>query len=713
MLPTPPALWLAAALALPQDPQMPSGGIQDAPADLPTVVVTPTGSARKAVETPFALELLGAETLLQRTYRTTPQVLRDVPGVMVQETAQGQGSPYIRGFTGFQTLLLVDGVRLNNSVFRAGPNQYWNTLDPLSVERFELVKGPSSVLYGSDAIGGTLQAFTKRPYADSSTPWAGELYWRTSSAEESHVARAEVSAALGERSGLLVGLTGKEFGDVQGGRDTGTQENTGYDEYDADVKLEHALSSDSRLTFLHQRVRQNNVPRTHRTIFAVPFEGTDVGSELRRDLDQERELTYLAWEAGALEGPFEQARATLSWHEQEETRDRIRPPSGGAGPNRRDLQGFDVGTLGASLEGTSAQTSLGTFSVGASFYRDDVDSFRRNLADPDNPADAIQGPVADDATYDLFGLFAQDEFALSERLDLTLGARLNHAAVNARSVRDPQTDTRFSIRDDWTTLVGSARFSYDVGDEGGAHVFGGLSQGFRAPNLSDLTRFDSARSDEFEVPAEGLEPERYLSYELGLKLEGEGTSAQIAAFYTSIQDPILRVPTGNVNADGEAEVQNRNVGDGHVLGIELAASVDLARDWSLFGHTTLLDGEVDTFPTSAPSSSREPLDRLMPWTTEAGLRYERGARGPWAETLAIYADDADELSTRDASDTTRIPPGGTPGYFVWDVRGGWQVSSALDVTLAVENLLDRDYRVHGSGQNRPGRGVLLGLRLRF
>jgi hemoglobin/transferrin/lactoferrin receptor protein len=79
---------------------------------------------------------------------------------MLQKTSYGQGSPFLRGFTGFRTLLMVDGVRLNNAVFREGPNQYWNTVDPWSVDRYEVVLGPASVLYGSDAVGGAVNALT-------------------------------------------------------------------------------------------------------------------------------------------------------------------------------------------------------------------------------------------------------------------------------------------------------------------------------------------------------------------------------------------------------------------------------------------------------------------------------------------------------------------------------------------------------------------------
>ena len=89
---------------------------------------------------------------------SVPEALSETPGVLVQQTAHGQGSPYLRGFTGFRTVALVDGIRLNNSTFRDGPNQYWSTIDALAITRLEVVKGPASVMYGSDAVGGTVNA---------------------------------------------------------------------------------------------------------------------------------------------------------------------------------------------------------------------------------------------------------------------------------------------------------------------------------------------------------------------------------------------------------------------------------------------------------------------------------------------------------------------------------------------------------------------------
>ena len=259
-------------------------------------LVTASRYVRPDLETPASTSVISGDTLRERGYRTTPQALRDVPGVMVQETSVGQGSPYIRGLTGFRNVFLVDGIRLNNSVFRDGPNQYWNTVDSFSLERLEVVKGPSSVLYGSDAIGGTVNAITRTPYAYGEEDGAaGRLHYRVSSAEQSHIVRGEASLAPSDTVGILVGATGKTFGELEGGKDTGRQRNTGYDEWAADFKVETFLDDTTRFVAAYQQVRQNDVPRTHRTIHAVPFEGTTVGptiGDVKRDLDQERQLAY-------------------------------------------------------------------------------------------------------------------------------------------------------------------------------------------------------------------------------------------------------------------------------------------------------------------------------------------------------------------------------------------------------------------------------------
>ena len=146
----------------PKDEASPS--VEDKKDAANTTIVIGRRTEDEIFEVPSTVEALSEDYLVRRrAYRTLPEALAEVPGVLVQKTSRGQGSPYIRGFTGFRTLLLVDGIRLNHAAMRSGPNQYWGTVDPLALDRVEIFKGPASVLYGSDAIGGTVNAISRSP----------------------------------------------------------------------------------------------------------------------------------------------------------------------------------------------------------------------------------------------------------------------------------------------------------------------------------------------------------------------------------------------------------------------------------------------------------------------------------------------------------------------------------------------------------------------
>ena len=673
------------------------------------LIVTASRGEQSVFDTPASVEALFSADLLRRSYRTVPAMLRDVPGVMVQETSVSQGSPYIRGFTGYHNLLLIDGIRLNNSVFRSGPNQYWSTIDSLSIDRVEVAKGPGSVLYGSDAIGGTVQVFTRDPWTDGPGFTQGaSTYLRFTSADRSTQARGEVSLGLahedGSHTSLLVGGDRKIFDDAEGGSGTGLMPYTAYDEWALDAKMIHRFDEHSRLVVAHQKLRQNDAPRTHRTMFAKPWRGTTIGSDLAHEYDQDRALSYLQYHAEDLGGAIDAVHASASVQSQKEDRYRLR--SG----NRIDNQGFDVDTYGLWLQ-LESDTDVGHLTYGFEWYRDRVDSFlERNTP---GATDWIQGPVADDAIYDLAALFLQDHFEIDRGFDVTFGGRVNYAAADAGSVLDPATSTQIAIDDRWSDVVFSARARYEIVPDEIA-VFGGISQGFRAPNLSDLSRFDSARTNEFETPSPGLNSEHTLTYEVGVKVERADWSAQSSWFFTDVRDLIQRFPTGTTLPSGEVEITKGNVGDGALWGVEVGGAVRICDCATIFGNATFMEGRVDNHTTSLTTTSSEYFTRLMPLTAQVGARWENSHdHNFWAETLVRFAGDADKLSFADASDTSRIPPGGTPGYAVWDLGAGWAVRDDTTLNLRVENLTDVDYRIHGSGTNMPGRSFVMLMESRF
>ena len=670
--------------------------------NLPPVVVTASRVAEPVNTVAASTERVSAAALNEQQVRTLPEALDTATGVMVQKTSYGQGSPYIRGFTGFRTLLLVDGIRLNSPVFRDGANQYWNTVDCFSLDSLELLKGPGSALYGSDAVGGTAQAFTRMPeYAPDGGPdvWGGRLAARVASAERSVTSRAEGSYGSDQWAGLF-GVTRKDFGDLDGGKHTGRQRRTGYDETDYDAKVRIALRGDRELVFGHYSVDQDDVWRTHRTPYGISWHGTAVGTEPVHAYDQDRTLSYLRLIDREPTRLYDELQTTVYYQRQEETKRVTKKDLS------RSTDGFDVQTWGTGAD-LLKETRFGTWAYGAEYMRDGVDSFRRNYkADGALKSVGIQGPVADNSAYHTAAVYVQDRVRLSDRWDLTAGGRATYAAADIGRYENFETapHTAASMSEDWFDMSGHARLAYHLIEDKWL-AYASLSEAYRAPNLSDLTRFDVSRSTDVETPATGLDPEKYLSGEIGTRVTEAPVSWHAAYFYTRIRDLIIRT------AGSGGEYTKVNGGDGYVHSFESELDVQLARPWLWRSGFTWVEGYTD-YEGADGGTLTEPV-RTMPMTAYTALRWESDRRRFWAEVSERVSDTEDRLTAADKTDTQRIPPGGTPGYAVTDVRCGWRVKEGLSVVAAVENALDKDYRIHGSGSNEPGRNFILSAEYRF
>lgn len=686
----------------------PTVSTDDEPADM---VVTASRTSEDPLNVPYAVDVVSTNTLQAGPdARSLPNALTRQPSVLLQKTGPGQSSPFIRGFTGFRTLLLVDGVRLNNSVFRDGPNQYFGTVDQFSVDRLELVRGPGSVLWGSDAIGGVVGA---RTAPSQTTDGVGGRYiTRYSSGERSWFNRLEIEGGQQDVWSARLGVTKKDFGTINAGRGSGDLENTSFDEENFDFRFDAPLDDNVDLTVVYQRVRQFDVPRTERTVDSVPWHGTVAGSELRRDLDQSRDLAYarLAFEAER-ETFFDEGEVTLSWQRQREEQTRLRTGQ------RRDVRGFDVNTWGLSGQMSKDTGSSGLWTWGFDYYDDDVDSYREDFVAGVSTGPQIQGPVGDDGDASLLGLFVQNQIPHDDGAgETTIGLRWTRASVEADRVDNPNVDGSdpstpgniLRVDESWTNLAASLRTLRRLDPE--TSVYAGLSQGFRAPNLSDLT--SSLEDSGAESPTPELDPEHFLTFEVGAKKETAVWDGQVALHYTLVDDLIIRSPTGETLPDDTPIVQKSNAGDGTVFGIEASGNWRFAQDWRAFGVTSWLDGDIDQFRADG-SETTGPLDRTQPWTTVLGVTNDPADEPWWWEADVIFTNRADQLSIRDTTDLRRIPPGGTPGYTVFGVRGGYQIDERQTLVVGLENLFDKDYRIHGSGQNEPGRSLVISYAIEF
>jgi len=648
------------------------------------------------------------ETLDRRLVRSLPEALTETPGVLVQKTSNAQGSPYVRGFTGFRNLALIDDVRYNHSAMREGPNEYWALVDPYSVQSIELLPSTGAVIYGSDAVGGTLRVHTKssqyEDYTEGQGFVGGSAFHRWHSSENSNVSRLELAFGEGQRWGFHIGATNQDFGDVRGAK-VGRQPFTGYEQRALDLRFDARLNPAWEVILAHQHTQTRDAWRVHSTIHGISWRGTDVGSDLRRSFDYDRTLTYLQFRGEDPAPWLDEAVVTLSYQTLEETQTRVRSD------RRRNVLGMDLDTMGIDVRMTS-QTPIGRLSYGFDYYRDSVASFSEEFDSAGNlQRRRIQGPVGDDSTYELFGVYLQDRIGLREGTDLILGGRVTHARADIGRLEDPQTGRPVGFADSWTDFSGSLRLIHDLDQAGEWKAIGGISQSFRAPNLSDVSRLDVARSDTIETAAFGLGAEEFLTFEVGLRTDQPNFDASLSYYYTHIDNMIVRRPTGR-EIDGLREVTKANASSGYVHGVELQTEWRFANEWTGFGSVAWQRGNADAIDADGVVS-REPMSRVAPLTGILGLRYAHSSGRYRTELVGRASARANRLRSSDRGDTQRIPPGGTPGHVVVDLRQFVVLHENLELDVALENILNQDYRYHGSGSNEPGFGVSVGLRARF
>lgn len=641
------------------------------------MVITAARVERQVFETPQAVTLITDREVDESNAMATPDLFRYATGVFMQKTNLGGGSPFIRGLTGKQVLILVDGIRLNNSYYRFGPHQYLNTLDTELIERIEVIRGPMSVLYGSDALGGTINIITRRP-DDTLRDGAlgGLLHASYDSAVDGGRLRTQAEGRLGEVA-LSAGVTAKQLQDLQGGGDIGTQTPSGYDEWDGDLKLVWPLAPGQDVTLGLQHTDQQDVPKTSEVT---------LGSKLKFDYEpQQRTLAYATYRGKDL-GGFETVKIDLSWHRQQEGERIVER----ATSTQESREVTDVATAGVAVQLSDRLNARHGLTYGFEYYRDVYDTRKERVDLTGGAATMLDPGAPDGAHYESLGIYLQDEVRLHRRVTVTAGLRwsqIETAGQLAGRVLNLAVDQ----------LTGSANGVLRISRR--LNLVAGVAQGFRAPNMEDFF----GRVDFYsELPNTGLTPEESLNREIGLKYYTRATAADLYYYQSDYEGLIDRVTVGT-QPNGDPIKQRRNVRDARIRGIEASASHRFDHQWSLGGALLWTRGE--------DRDNAVPLQRIPPVNGNVRLRYEFSPR-LWNQLSLTFARRQHRLSPGDLNDP-RIPPGGTPGFAALHWNGGWQPSRRQQWLLSLENVGDKAYKTHGSGLFAPGRSVTLSYRLKL
>jgi hemoglobin/transferrin/lactoferrin receptor protein len=655
---------------------------QDTVTELQEVLITATRKASPAATQPFSSERLTQQTIATSQSRTTPEALFGATGVFVQKTNHGGGSPFVRGLTGNQTLLMIDGVRLNNATYRYGPNQYFNTIDPYSISAIEVVRGSGSVQYGSDALGGVIQVFSKDPRFSAKPTVAAQLLGKLVSQDMEYSGRGEVELQS-KHLALLVGYTRRKFGNLVGGDTTGVQSPSGYQEQAWDAKLKVKLCKDATLSIAHQFVQQSEVPLYHR----VRLENF----EYYTFDPQQRQLTYAKLEYASKWPLLQKITLNSSFQQNSETRKYHKN-----GNAFEFVEQDKIRTIGVTLDVQSQLLANWASNTGVEFYQDKVKSYKNQVERATNFSTTQRGLYPNDALSSNLSIYHLEHYNY-KNLFLEAGLRYQMFSVNI-------PDTSTSVYKLGNTTVAASAIVSNLGLLYRLHpdhsVYAAFNTGFRTPNIDDMGTLGLV-DFRYEIPATGLKPEKSYNMEVGYKLHGRKLSGSFAGFQMQLADLITRVQLPGQQVGGYNVYIKENSQKSLVQGFEASLQYIL--------HRTLTLKSALTYTYGQNESKNEPMRRIPPLFGRILLQYQQRQWVCSVETN--FAGKQDRLAQGDKDDN-RISSAGTSAWVVFNLYGGYEAKHYA-LRLSLQNLLNRDYRMHGSGINGAGRNVTLSVLLKL
>jgi hemoglobin/transferrin/lactoferrin receptor protein len=649
---------------------------------LQEVIVSASRYPEKVFTTPFSIDRMRKPMDEMHNARNLPEAMAYIPGVFVQKTNHGGGSPFLRGLTGNQTLLMLDGIRVNNAAFRFGPNQYPNVIDAFTLDRVEVLKGSGSVQYGSDAMGGVIHAISHDIDLANGTGWNTSFGGRFTSQDMEYTTRA-VATYAGKGFGISGGYTFRQFGDLYGGDTTGKQTPSGYDERDWNLKAKFAIGPKYTLTASAQQVTQHDVPLYHR----VRLENF----EYYRFEPQKMLISYARLQADLNSGTFKGWSITPLYKKSVEGRQYHR--NGNANYfNEADA----IETFGVVAETDWQILPFWTSGTGVEYYHDKVNS-ERNITNGSNTVSA-RGLYPNGSAQINTSVYSLHHLAW-KNWKADLGIRYNrienHIPGKTLSLPGAIFSDAELVSDAW---VGNASLLYQLNN---THAFfGNISSGFRAPNIDDLGTLGLV-DFRYEIPAYNLEPERNVNTEVGYRLRTKKLQLQATAFYMHLSDLIVRVRQGTDSLEGYPLYIKTNDQEAYIKGFEFSGTYEPMKGLTLTALMATQYGQN--------MSRNEPMRRIPP---THGLATAKYAKQRWYLAAELqWAAEQSRLAQGDKDDN-RIPKGGTPSWQVVNLHGGYQVRF-VQLRTTLSNLFNEDYRTHGSGINGMGRAFTLSALFTF
>ena len=705
-------------------------------AELTKIVISVSKWQQNKKEVPKKIVSIDSKQIIYSAPQTAADLLEKSGKVFVQKSQLGGGSPMIRGFSTNRLLLSVDGVRMNNAIFRGGNVQNVISIDPFNVNNTEVILGPGSVIYGSDAIGGVMNFYTKTPKLswNEETLISGNANMRYASANTEKTGHFDVNIGL-KKWAFLTSVSYSDFDDLRMGKN-------GKDEYlrsefvanlnGEDTVVENANPINQRFTGYSQISLAQRIKLVTDDIWEF-----DLGLHYSATSNYPRYDRLIQYRDGSLRygdwfyGPqrwfmgnfqtqkkgnntyYDNVKFTNAYQRFEESR------------NKRNFQDDILNVTEEKVDAISSSLDfekrfnpqIKTF-YGLEYVYNKVHSngFNRNV----NTGQITDAPsrYPDGASWQSMAAYASLEYKPNPKFTLQSGLRYNHILI------DTDFDTTFfpfpftEASTNTGAFTGSVGFSWLPKNW---QITANIGTAFRAPNIDDIGKVFDSEPGSVVVPNPNLTPEHAYSAEFGIqKRIGSSFDLSFNAFYTLLDDALIRK---DFNLNGETEIiyngelsnvqAIQNASKVYTYGFEFGFSAKFDKRTKITADLTIPNGEEEQV-----DGTKVPLRHVSPIFGNFHFIYKNER---W--NLDFFTNFNSSIRFEDLAPSERskaylyaMDENGNPYSPSWvtiNAKSNFEITEKINLTASLENITDRRYRVYSSGISSPGRNLILALNYSF
>ncbi len=705
--------------------------------DLDEVVISGSRFPDKKEEVAQKIDIIQLTEIQFNNSPTAGDLLQQSGLVLVQKSQLGGGSPMIRGFEASRVLLVVDGVRMNNAIYRAGHLQNIITMDQSILERVEIAYGPSSVIYGSDALGGVIYFHTKKPVlkTEGGNAASGSAFLRYATAADEMTGNLSLNLAS-KKFALFTSISYSDFNDLKAGENTNDdypsfglrpyfsetknnvdelvknedktiQVSSGYTQYDVMEKL--LFQQNDRLSHMIniQYSTSTDIPRYDR--LTDPLNDDSLRFAEWYYGPQQRLLTAYDMHLNTNSKSADEMHLILSYQDIQESRHQRRF-------DRTNLQHRteDVSVIGLNID-FSKMIRTHELRYGAESYLNDITSTANEediVTGEETPLDTRYPDGG--STMNNFAVYVSHIYRINEKWVLNDGLRYNYSMLKASF-----TDKTFfpfpfnEIEQNSGALTGSLGIIF-MPDKSWRIALNG-STGYRTPNVDDLTKVFESAAGSIIVPNPDLKPEYTYNVDLQImKIIAEKVELEATGFYTRFTnyltvEPSLFEGQDSIEYDGMLSevLSSSNGGNAYLYGLNAGFDAGITRNISFASTITYTYGRLETDTTPVP------LDHIPPLYGKTAVRFD--SETLHIELYALYNGwkHMEDYSSSGEDNQQYATADGMPSWSTVNLKAGYDIGNWLQIQAGCENILDANYRVFASGISAPGRNIYLALRTKF